>query len=141
MTTPTPDRVSYSYGFKVPGKTQYSSTNVNISFSTDLRPNETPEQALERARGFVLVEADRELEVEQATAPRGAEDVRDQAFDIANKMHVNIATNIMDHLNIKADRHEAKMKFVLKGKRVGDIRDLLEADYAAFQAKQKRGRA
>lgn len=47
------DRVSYSYGIKWPGPTDYSSVHCDISYSTDVRDDETPEQAVSRARKFV----------------------------------------------------------------------------------------
>lgn len=131
MTTTTQDRVSYSYGFKVPGQTQYSSTNVNISYSTDLRPDEAPEQALERARRFVLAEADRELEAE---APRESARVEDEAFDPNNQVHYRIAQNVFDHLGIKSEKSRLyKLHNILPGKPVKDIRRLVEEDMAAFR--------
>ena len=46
------DRVSYSMSRKV-NLGNYESLEVHESFSTDLQPGETREQALQRAAGFV----------------------------------------------------------------------------------------
>ena len=56
------ERVSYSYGMKLPGPVPYSSIDFHLSFSTDLREGETPKQAMERARKFIQVECEREYD-------------------------------------------------------------------------------
>lgn len=46
------DRVSYSFGTKE-SNGNFGSANVNFSYSTDVKPGESPEQAMTRAVSFV----------------------------------------------------------------------------------------
>jgi len=48
----TEDRVSYSMGIKV-NLGNYQSADVHISYSTDVKKGETPQQALNRSQKFV----------------------------------------------------------------------------------------
>ncbi len=53
-TNNTPDRVSFSYGNKVPGAERFSSIDLHLSYSTDILAGETAAEAMARARRFVL---------------------------------------------------------------------------------------
>lgn len=56
-----PDRISYSYGLKLPGAEEFSSINVNLSISSDVRQGETADQAMARARDFVHTQCEKDL--------------------------------------------------------------------------------
>lgn len=57
----TPDRVSLSLGAKL-GKPGYSSVDFHISYSSDVKEGETPEQAYRRVQEFVEGKFEAELE-------------------------------------------------------------------------------
>jgi len=61
-TTGQADRVSFTYGIKVPGPVQFSSITISASFSTDLVEEETPEDAIKRARDFVMREVEKDYD-------------------------------------------------------------------------------
>ena len=56
-----PDRVNYTLGCKV-NMGNYESVNLNISYSTDSRSNETIQETLERAITFVEHNIDKKRE-------------------------------------------------------------------------------
>lgn len=150
MKTMQEDRVSYSYGFKSPGVEQYSSINVNVSYSTDVREGETPEQALARAKAFVLAETDHQAAIEAPATmqnskiemgiPTSSKRVEDEAFDPNNQTHFKIVQNVFDFLNIRSEKARSyKMHVLLIGHRVGDLRRIVEEDelnYAQEAASQ-----
>ena len=143
MSTNQNDRVSYSYGFKVPGAEQYSSVNVNVSYSTDVRDGETPEKAMERARAFVHAEAGRETppaaEPPRTPPPGPSQRVEDEAFDPNNQTHFRIAHQVFDHLDIRSDKARSyKLHVLLPGKRVGDLRRIVEDDEADYRQEGAR---
>lgn len=55
-----PDRINYSFGMKV-NMGNYESTDFHISFTTDVKEDETKEQAYQRAVKFVEKEAERKF--------------------------------------------------------------------------------
>ena len=55
-----PDRVNYSFGMKV-NMGNYESSDFHISYSTDVKEDETLKQAQERAVRFVEKEAERKF--------------------------------------------------------------------------------
>jgi len=61
------DRVNFSFSMKVPGPVQFSSLTFSSSFSTDLQPEETPEDAMERARKFVMSEVEKDYNANSAS--------------------------------------------------------------------------
>jgi hypothetical protein len=56
-----PDRISYTYGFKIPGSEDYSSVNASISYTSDVQADETPEVAIKRIKKFVKTQCAKEL--------------------------------------------------------------------------------
>lgn len=58
----TPDRISYSYGVKLPGAEDYSSITVNASLSTDVQEDESADDALQRARLFVQTQIEKDFD-------------------------------------------------------------------------------
>jgi hypothetical protein len=49
-----PDRLNYSFGMKVPGVLgKYSSIDFHVSLSSDVKPEETPDEAFKRVKGIV----------------------------------------------------------------------------------------
>ncbi len=54
------DQVSYSFGYKCTTR-QYENATFNVSLKSDVRDNETPEEAFERVKEFVEERAHREL--------------------------------------------------------------------------------
>ena len=48
----TPDRVTAFFGRKIQVK-QYEPVDINIGYSSDVRDDETPEEAYERVSNFV----------------------------------------------------------------------------------------
>lgn len=67
------DRVNYSYSMKIPGPVQFSSITFSSSYSTDLQPEETPEDAMDRARKFVLAEVEKDYDA-NSSGDREADD-------------------------------------------------------------------
>jgi hypothetical protein len=55
-----PDRINFTMGFKLGGP-EYSSANASVSFSSDVRPDETPDQAFARVRAFVEKKCEKEV--------------------------------------------------------------------------------
>lgn len=51
------DRVSYSFGMKLPGKEPYPSIDFHVSLSSDAYEGESPEDAFERVQKSVLEKA------------------------------------------------------------------------------------
>jgi hypothetical protein len=137
------DRVSYSFGFKHPGPEQYSSENVTVSYSTDIRVDETPEGAMERARAFVMSEVGRQS---TAVVPKSTQQpmpsprrIEDEVFDPNNQDHFRIAQNVFDYLNISSEKARAyKIHQLLPGCRVGDLRRIVEDDEAEFRNEATR---
>lgn len=130
--------MSITYNRSVKSSKDYSSSGTSIGVTSDVLPGETPDQAMERVRSFVLRELAKDEGASPAATPAQAasvSEVNDQLFDLGNQLHRNLAANVMDHLKIKNEHQENKMKYVLKGKRVGDMRELLVADRAAYLAK------
>jgi len=54
------DRVNYSFGMKLPWTEQFSSVDFHISYSSDVKEGESPEEAFERVKGFVEEETEKE---------------------------------------------------------------------------------
>ena len=54
------DRISFTHGFKVPGPVGYSSINMDISYTSDVKSDETPKTALRRVKRFVKANLKRE---------------------------------------------------------------------------------
>lgn len=128
------DRVSYSYGFKVPGPEQYSSVNVSVSLSTDVKAGESPDQAMERAKAFVHTHADNEM------APSTQAPVKSELFDPANPVHRRIAEATFDALDIRsASSRTYKMNNLLKGEPVANIAAIVRKDEEDYRA-QNSGR-
>lgn len=57
-----PDRVSFSYGVKLPGPVKWASVNTNISMSTDVLDGESPAKAIARARKIVMAQIEKEID-------------------------------------------------------------------------------
>jgi len=55
------DRVNYSFGMKV-NLGGYESADFHISLSSDVRPHESPAQALKRIQQFVSEECEKQYE-------------------------------------------------------------------------------
>lgn len=55
-----PDRINFTMGFKIGGK-NYSSANASVSYTSDVRPDETPEKAYARIRAFVDKQCEKEV--------------------------------------------------------------------------------
>ncbi len=56
------DRVNYSFGMKIPGKAEFSSTNFSASLSSDVLPGESVEDAFDRVRKIVMAEVEEDFE-------------------------------------------------------------------------------
>jgi len=56
------DRVSYTFGMKMPGPEKYSMIDFSVSFSSDVKSDETPVATYERVRKFVHDRSDEEYE-------------------------------------------------------------------------------
>jgi hypothetical protein len=63
------DRVSFSYGFKK-SDGKYGSKDMHISYSTDVTPLETPEDAMTRAKEFVKSQIEGITGPSQASTPK-----------------------------------------------------------------------
>jgi len=48
------DRVSFTYSIKVPWKVEYSSETISASYSSDVGPKETSDEAFARVYDFVM---------------------------------------------------------------------------------------
>jgi hypothetical protein len=119
MNQQTPDRVSFSYGQKVPGEERFSSVDLHLSDSTDIRAGETAEQAMARAKRFVL---------EQFNA-RGAPRVEPvEVFDPENEEHRRIADHSFDRHRtpLKSRRYVAER--ILAGQPLDQVGPLIDAD-------------
>ena len=148
MSNNQQDRVSYSYGFKVPGAEQYSSVNVNVSYSSDVRDDETPEKAMERVRAFIHAEVSREAPISEpapiqtpvaSRVTQPPRRIEDEAFDPNNQDHFRIAQNVFDYLNITSEKARAyKIHNLLPGCRVGDLRRIVENDEEEFRNEARR---
>jgi len=57
-----PDRISFSYGVKLPGPVKWSSVDCHMSMSTDVLGDETPQKAIARARKIVMAQMEREID-------------------------------------------------------------------------------
>lgn len=130
------DRVSYSYGFKVPGPEQYSSVNVSVSLSTDVKAGETPDQAMERAKTFVHMHADNEM---TSSTPVRQPQVKSELFDPSNPVHRRIAEATFDALGIRtAQARNYKMNNLLKGEPVANIANVVRRDEEDFRGGSRR---
>lgn len=67
---PELDRVNYSFGHKV-NLGNYESADFHISYSSDVKEDETPEEALERVRKFVEGQAEEKLDELRSVAKAG----------------------------------------------------------------------
>lgn len=56
-----PDRVSFSFGAKV-SIAQYESADFHMTYSSDVKANETPAQAFKRVSKFVEEESEKKLD-------------------------------------------------------------------------------
>ena len=55
------DRVSYSFGMKLSGPGKYESTSFSLTLTSDVKEEETAEEALKRVTSFVEDQADVKL--------------------------------------------------------------------------------
>lgn len=67
---PENDRVNYSFGHKV-NLGNYESADFHISYSSDVKADETPEKALNRVRKFVEAKAEEKLDELREVAKAG----------------------------------------------------------------------
>ena len=135
----TQDRVSYSHGVTVPGPEQYSSRRIDVSFTTDVRYDETPEQAMDRAKAFVHAQAEEGMPLaERPAAPASALTVASidaELFDPANPVHRRIANAVLDTENVRSEKaREFKMTRLMKGMPIRDLAQIVRRDQEAFQA-------
>lgn len=129
-----PDRITYSQGFKVPGPDKYSSINAGVSYATDVRDGETIEQAMQRARAFVLDQVEQDLA--QVPGPAAAPAARsdEELFDPHNRRHVATAERHFDNLRI--DSENSRRWFIdkhLPGKPVAELEAIIQQERQIFR--------
>lgn len=137
LTLNQPDRVSFSYGTKVPGEERYSSVDLHMSYSTDIMDGETADEAMARARRFVLDQlnekAARSQQPRDAAAP-AARPSSPMLFDPENPMHRDMAAA---HFEIHRVTTEKRRKFIafnfLAGKPLDQVGPLIRAEVEAFK--------
>ncbi len=79
------DRVNFSFGMKIPGPVQFSSFTFSCSYSTDLMPEETPEDAIDRVRKLVMAEVEKDYNAHRDDSQRDVGDDSEFAAEISKK--------------------------------------------------------
>lgn len=129
------DRISYSYGFKVPGAEQYSSVNVTVSLSTDVKAGETPDQAMERAKAFVHAHSDEEMP--QEPTRRRQPPMTAELFDPSNSVHLRLAKIVFEKEGVTSEKARAYVTHqLLKGAPVGAIGEIVRKNNEDYRGRR-----
>jgi len=56
------DRINYTLGMKVPGPEAYSSVSFSVSLTSDVKENETIQEAMDRVKDFVETEVEKDFD-------------------------------------------------------------------------------
>lgn len=160
------DRISYSYGLKVPGPEEYSSVHVSVSYASDVADGESAEEALQRARDVVHAQCERDLPdrglqlsngvrepaqrpqdprdpfrvARRDELPRGRRRPEDEPFDYeGNDLHYKTANIYFDNNKVMSDkRRQYFVDVILKDARYGEIGRLIKEEVEAFRNKGRR---
>jgi len=132
------DRVTFRHGFTRPAGGQYEHDRFDLELVTDVRPDESASQAMERARAFVLGEARRHLPPVAAGVDRPA--VHSEPFDPSNPTHVRIANMVLDDAGVQSENARGfKIRKLFPGERIGDLAEVLRRDEEAFRGGRRAG--
>lgn len=134
-TNQTPDRVSFSYGNKVPGSERFSSIDLHLSYSTDILAGETAAEAMARARRFVLNQFNERLAQPQTALSepsRGsavsAARPSSATFNPDSPQHQALADEVFDQYRMTPRRRRYIADNILKGLPLDQVGPTIHAE-------------
>lgn len=135
MTNTQPDRVSFSFGMKLQTEVKYESADFHVSLTSDVKSNETPEQAFNRVKAEV-----------EKYATQVYSQIRNSEYGITGSNEGHQDTKSVDEQNTKGSSDGAKQQESLpqaspnKPRDINVLKKQIKHAYGVLEAQKKVSR-